>query len=183
MVAMGYVTEQRASTIANWREDLKLLLKSVSSINSVALVGVGHPFRGDDYAGSLIVKTLAKHVEKVDGMYLLDAEDNIEGIISKLAQIAPKQVIFIDACEMKMKPGEMRLIPIGETSYPFFTTHGIPLKLLAGKFLPRSKTWVLAIQPESLELADHLSTKVDETSISVIEFIESSLREAEHTNV
>jgi len=181
LAAGGYVSEQRTST--SWQEDLKPLLKSVSSINRVALVGVGHPLRGDDYAGSLIVKALAKHVENRDGMYLFDAEDDVEGAISKLAHVAPKHVIFIDACEMKMNPGEMRLLPIGETNYPFFTTHGIPLKLLAEKLLPDSEAWVLAIQPESLDLANHLSTKLSETSMSVIGFIESSLKEAEVTNV
>ena len=173
------VSEQRTSTITSWQENLTYLLKSTSSSNRVALVGIGHPLRGDDYAGSLIVKAFVKNAGNYsrNGLYIFDAEDDVEGIISKLAALHPKHVIFIDACEMKMRPGELKLLSIEDTSYPFFTTHGIPLKLLAQNFLLGSEVWMLAIQPESLELADHLSTKLSETARSVIELIGSSLKE------
>jgi len=178
------VSEQKTSSITSWQENLNHLLKSTSSNNRVALVGVGHPLRGDDYTGSLIVKALGKKAENYsrNGLYIFDAEDDVEGVISKLAKLHPKHVVFIDACEMKMKPGELRLLSIEDTSYPFFTTHGIPLKLLAQKLLPESEAWMLAIQLESLELTDHLSTKLSDTARSVIELIGSSLKEAELTN-
>ena len=177
------VSEQKTSTIINWQENLTRLLKSASSSNRVALVGIGHPLRGDDYAGSLIAKALVKKAGNYsrNGLYIFDAEDDVEGMISKLAKLHPKHVVFIDACEMKMKPGELKLLSIADTSYPFFTTHGIPLKLLAQKLLPESEAWILAIQPESLELAD-LSTKLKETAKSVIGLIGSGLKETELTN-
>jgi len=175
------VSEQTTSTIANWQENIKQLLKSASSINRVVLVGVGHPLRGDDYVGSQIVKTLAEHVESQlpDGVYLFDAEGDVETIVTKLADTAPRHVIFIDACEMKLRPGETRLLSIEETSYPFFTTHGIPLKVLAEQLLPKSRAWVLAIQPKQIEFSEELSPEIRAVSASVSRFLMGILEEEE----
>lgn len=173
------VPEQTTSTMACWQQDLKQLLKSASSANRVALVGVGHPLRGDDYVGSQIVKILAEHVESAlpDGVYLFDAEGDVEAVITKLADVAPKHVIFIDACEMKLKPGETQLLSIEEIGYPFFTTHGIPLKVLAEQLLPNSQAWVLGIQPTQIEFGEDLSTAVNEVAISISRFLMKILEE------
>ena len=171
------VSGQRTSTVTSWQEILTHLLKSTSPSNPTVLVGVGHPLRGDDYAGSLIAKELKKTTNySRKGLYIFDAEDDVEGVISKLRKLHPKRIVFVDACEMKMRPGEVRLLSIDDTSYPFFTTHGIPLKLLAQQLLPETEAWLLAIQPESFGLIG-LSTEMKETIKSVIEFIASSLKE------
>jgi len=171
------ISEQRTSPVTSWQEILTHLLKSTSPSNPTVLVGIGHPLRGDDYAGSLIAKELKKTANySRKGLYIFDAEDDLEGVISKLRKLHPKRMIFVDACEMKMRPGEIRLLSIDDTSYPFFTTHGIPLKLLAQQLLPESETWLLAFQPESFGLIG-LSTEMKETTKSVIEFIASRLKE------
>jgi hydrogenase maturation protease len=175
------ISEQTTSTAASWQPHLKQLLGSASSNNRIALVGVGHPLRGDDYVGSQIVKTLTEHVESAlpDGVYLFDAEGDVEAVITKLADVAPKHVIFIDACEMKLQPGETQLLSIEETSYPFFTTHGIPLKVLAEQLLPKSKAWVLAVQPKHIEFSEELSPEAHEASVSVSRFLMKILEEEE----
>jgi hydrogenase 3 maturation protease len=171
--------EQTTSTIAGWQEGLREFVGFASSTSKVALVGVGHPLRGDDYVGSYIVKTLTEQVERDirDGLYLFDAEGDVEAVIMKLAAMAPKLVIFIDACDMKLRPGETQLLPIEETSYPFFTTHGIPLKVLAMELLPKSETWVLAIQPKQIEFAEELSTEVRAAALSISQFLTEILEE------
>jgi len=143
------------------------------------LVGVGHPLRGDDYVGSLIVKNLTGYFDDQlpDGVYLFDAEEDVEAVIGKLAEVAPRHVIFIDACEMKLRPGETQLLPIAETSYPFFTTHGIPLKVIADQLLPMSAAWVLAIQPKHTEFIEELSAEVREASASISRFLIEILEE------
>jgi hydrogenase 3 maturation protease len=175
------VGEQTTSTMTNWQQHVRQLLRSASSINSVALVGVGHPLRGDDYVGSQIVKTLTEHLESElpDGLHIFDAEDDVEAVTTRLADLAPRHVIFIDACEMKLKPGETQLLPIEETSYPFFTTHGIPLKVLVEQLLPKSQAWVLAIQPKQIEFSEELSPEVHESSLSVSRFLIRTLEEEE----
>jgi hydrogenase maturation protease len=112
-------------------------------------------------------------------VYLFDAERGVEAVITKLADVDPRHVVFIDSCEMKSRPGETRLLSIEETSYPFFTTHGIPLKVLADQLLPKSEAWVLAIQPKQIEFGEGLSAEVNAASLFVSRFLMKILEEEE----
>jgi len=169
---------KKLSTDANWQPRLREILASASSTARMALVGVGHPMRGDDFVGSFIVKVLMKRM-RTDEVVLFDAEDGIEWVVSKIAESNPKCLILLDACEMNASPGEVDLVSLAETNYPFFTTHGIPLKLLVSKLLPSVETWILAIQPGRMGLNEGLSPAVLAAANSVSNFIAITLKGSE----
>lgn len=178
MATLGLQRERTIST-ENWQVQLRMLLRSCSSEARLAIVGVGHPLRGDDYVGSYAVKAIMEATDGAlpQGAYLYDAEDAVEALVAKLARLGLKQVIFIDACEMGLRPGEASLLSVRETSYPFFTTHGIPLKVLAEQLLSDSKVWVLAIQPRQTEFGGSLSPEIRVTATKVSKFISANLVE------
>jgi len=168
--------EQTISAKAQWELQLKELLDSMSNL---AFVGVGHPFRGDDYVGSFIAKRI---VEATDGtlpenVYVFDAEDDVENLIGRLSRLGLQHVVFIDACEMRGKPGEINLLSVAETNYPFFTTHGIPLKVLAEQLLKGCQVWLLAIQPKEMDFDEDLSPELHDAASHVSNFILSNLME------
>jgi len=165
------------STIQQWELPLNELLAAASPTSKVALVGIGHPLRGDDYVGSYVMKGIIKARGSTlsDCVYVFDAEDNVERVIARISRVNPKHVIFIDACEMGLRPAETKLLRVDETSYPFFTTHGIPLKVLAEQLLVGCKVWVLAIQPKDTEFGEVLSPEVHDAADHVWKFIASSL--------
>ncbi len=175
MAKTSSVEEQTASTLREWKKALGHLLSTAGSDSSVAVVGVGHPLRGDDYVGSFIVKAVMNECRS-NCVHFLDAEEGVETVISKIVELRPKHVVFIDACEMNARPGEAALVPVAQTDYPFFTTHGIPLKLLAKQFLPRCQVWVLAVQPEQMEFNDRLSPRVRQSAVTVANFIVDTLK-------
>jgi len=170
LVRSANASKQTASTIDAWQARFEELWRSSPSQN-VVFIGVGHPLRGDDYVGSYVMKEVMKRSKNRHNVHLLDAEASIESVIAKASELKPGHVIFIDACEMNGQPGETQLLSMDMTDYPFFTTHGIPLKLLAQKMLPESKTWVLAIQPKQVEFGDGLSPEVQEAAKSISEYI------------
>jgi len=49
--------------------------------------------------------------------------------------------------------------------------------LLVERFLPNSQCWVLAIQPEQLEIGTSLSPNVTTSARSIVEFIKASMME------
>jgi hydrogenase 3 maturation protease len=167
------VTEQTTS-VASWKIQLQELL---SIRHSIAFVGVGNPFRGDDYVGSFLLKELGKHSKFPPWIHMYDAEDNIESAVSKLVELKPRCVIFVDACELNVRPGKIRMVPVAKTEYPFFTTHGIPLKVLCERMLPESQSWVLAVQPEQVEFSDALSPKVQWAAFTISEVIMKIMEE------
>jgi hydrogenase 3 maturation protease len=141
------------------------------------LVGVGNPIRGDDYVGSFIVKRIVGATDGAlpENVHLFDAEDNVENLVVRLSRLGLRHVVFIDACEMRAKPGKIDLLSIAETNYPFFTTHGIPLKVLGEHLLKGSEVWVLAIQPKVAEFDKHLSPELRDAAARVSNFIISNL--------
>jgi len=158
-----------------WQTILKRILVTASADRKVVLVGVGHPLRGDDYVGSFIVESLGE--TRSGAIQFFNGEDNVESIIARIGTLRPKHVVFIDACDMNLRTGDARLVTMNETSYPFFTTHGIPLKLLTERFLPNSQCWALAIQPEQLAIGTSLSPNVTTSARSIVEFIKASMME------
>lgn len=177
MKRRGRFPTQTTSTVSAWQLELE---KITSSTKKLVLVGVGHPLRSDDYVGSYIAKRLmerrSKH-ELPDRVHIFDGEDNVEALISRIAALKPEHVIFIDACEMKTEPGGTQLISVTQTAYPFFTTHGVPLKLLAQQLLPCSQVWILAIQPKQVDFGEHLSPEIRAVADSISELFVTILKE------
>ena len=172
-------SEQTASTEA-WKDKLSELLRSPSV--KIALTGVGNPLRSDDYVGSYVVKILIDaNRAQFKNAYLIDAENNVESLITKIQNIGAKHVIFIDACQMGLKPGTVSLFPVEDTSYPFFTTHGIPLKLLAKQLLPESKVWVLAVEPNRTDFGEGLTQEVADSALTISRLITQNLRNGGQT--
>lgn len=178
-MAMQGEQQERTASTENWQIQLRKLLSSCSSETRLAIVGVGNPMRADDYVGSYTVKAIMEATDGAlpEGAYLFDAEDSVEALIGSLAKLGLKHVIFIDACEMGLPPGQANLLSVAETSYPFFTTHGIPLKVLSDRLLSGSKVWVLAIQPKQTEFDASLSDEIQLTATNVSELITRSLIE------
>jgi len=178
MVCSENATKLTVLSIPDWQTKISQLLLS-SSKHKIVFIGVGHPLRGDDYVGSYVVKELIKRADhKPLNVDFFDAEDSVESVITKAIQTRPKHIIFVDSCEMNSQPGKIQLISVSETDYPFFTTHGIPLKLLSERLIPESEAWVLAIQPKQVEFSEQMSPEVGEAGILVSEFILKRLLEA-----
>jgi len=174
------VSAQTASTVAAWQQQLKTILTASTPTRKIALVGMGHSLRTDDFVGSYVLKKLiVREKDRLpEHICMFDGEDHVEALIMRISDLEPDHVIFIDACEMKAEPGETRLISINQTSYPFFTTHGVPLKLLAEQFLPKSTVWVLCIQPRDTDFGEHLSHEIKETADSILNFFASISKES-----
>jgi len=178
LVSLENAANLTALTMPDWQAKLSRLVLS-SSKQKLVFIGVGHPLRGDDYVGSYVVKELIKRVpRKPLNVDFLDAEDSVESVITKAIQTSPKHVVFVDSCEMNSQPGMIQLISVSETDYPFFTTHGIPLKLLSERLLPESEAWVLAIQPKQVEFSEKMSPEVGEAGALILQFILKRLLEA-----
>ena len=178
MESQERVSEQTTSTVGNWQPELERILTSPTLVKRVVFVGIGHSLCSDDFTGSYVVKKVIVQAKQLpEGVYLFDGEDNVEALITRIADVQAEHVIFVDACELKAEPGETRLISVAQTSYPFFTTHGVPLKLLAEHLLPKSRVWILAIQPERTDFGEHLSPKVRAAADSVSNFLATVLNE------
>ncbi len=121
---------------------------------------VGNDMMGDDAAGPMLARMLEEN--PVDGWSVLDGGSAPENYIFKIREMAPEQVLIVDAADMALSPGDFRLVDRDQIGSLFLvTTHSLPLSYLMdaiGDFVPCVE--LLGIQPGLVAFACPVSPQV-----------------------
>jgi hydrogenase 3 maturation protease len=140
------------------------------------VVTVGNLMMGDDAAGPLLAKAMLG--SPVDGWDVLDGGSAPENCLFLIREMAPGQVLILDAADMDLEPGAIRLIGPEKLGDPFLmTTHTLPLSYLLEslqEFVP--KVDLLGIQPMVVAFGYPVSAEVRQAVGQVYE----NLKQAEH---
>ncbi len=145
----------------------ELLLAGVDE-RCVVVIGLGHPLKGDDYVGSLIAKDLRKRIKNSPDLVIVDAEDSPENVINVLNDTRPRLVVLIDSVQAGLEPGSITLMDLTDTTYPFFGTHSLPLRVLLEMAPEIPKTVLLGVQPVSYEIGEPLSKEVSQAEAEIV---------------
>lgn len=120
------------------------------------LLGIGNPLRTDDGAGSFV----AQHFQHHDWM-VSDGRTAPENYTSVIKKIRPELLVIIDAVEMNLAAGTIKIIPLEKIVSFQFSTHYLPLSYLVEYLTPYcSKILLIGIQPLSTELGEGFSESV-----------------------
>ena len=107
---------------------------------------IGNPQGGDDALGPYIARKL-----KQLNIDVVNCGTTPENYTSIIKQINPKKLIIIDAAEMGLKPGEIRIIPKKKIGVMTISTHGIPISVLMNYLEEYIEEVILiAIQPRDM---------------------------------
>ena len=94
----------------------------------------------------------------------MDGGSAPENYLYLIREIAPEQVLVVDAADMDLAPGEVRLIGMEEIDDPFLiTTHTLPLSYLMQslrEFVP--KVDLVGIQPYVVAFGYPVSMEVQQ---------------------
>jgi hydrogenase 3 maturation protease len=111
---------------------------------------VGNEMMGDDAAGPLLARMIER--APLDRWDLLDGGAAPENYLWRIREMAPEYVLVVDATDMDLAPGEIRLISAEKIEDPFLmSTHTLPLSYLMQslqEFVP--KVEMLGIQPQMI---------------------------------
>jgi len=124
------------------------------------ILTVGNGMMGDDAAGPM----LAQLVEQAPLNYweVLSGGSTPENCLFLIREMAPEQVLIVDAADMALSPGEIRLIGDERIDDPFLmTTHSLPLTYLMQsiqEFVP--KVDLVGIQPDIVAFGYPMSDSV-----------------------
>jgi hydrogenase 3 maturation protease len=123
---------------------------------------VGNGMMGDDAAGPLLAQMIRKF--PLAAWDILNGGAAPENCLHQLRQLSPEQVLVVDATEMGLSPGEIRLVDEKRIDCDFWmTTHTLPLVYLIQsirEFVP--KVDLLGIQPEVVAFGYPISTSVQQ---------------------
>lgn len=121
---------------------------------------IGNPEGGDDAAGPYIADKL-----KETDIDVIDCGITPENYTSVVKQKKPKTLIIIDAADMGLKSGEIRIVPKEKIGVMTISTHGIPVSVLM-KYLEQyvKKVILIGIQPKNMsgEMTDVVRKNADE---------------------
>ena len=142
------------------REIKKALENRLKLAQRVALLAVGSQDKGDDAAGVLAVGGLT-NTSKFHIFIGATAPENLTGEIKKYN---PTHIIIIDSADLGQKPGTVKIFDPQQITGDSFSTHRLPLKMLA-EYLRVSLNcdiMVIGIQPKSVKFSDSVCPEVQE---------------------
>lgn len=132
---------------------------------------VGNEMMGDDAAGPWLAGMMLK--SPVENWDVINGGSAPENCIFKIREIAPEQVLIVDAADMELGAGEIRLIDRGQIGSLFLmTTHALPLTFLMesiGESVPRVE--LLGIQPEVVAFGYPVSARITAAVERVYEWL------------
>jgi hydrogenase 3 maturation protease len=130
---------------------------------------IGNREGGDDGIGPYIAQRLkAESPQDI----ILDsgiAPENYTGVIKRYK---PDRLILIDAAEMNISPGEIRVIPPEKLGTMHISTHGIPLSVFI-QYLEKEVSHIIfiGIQPQIMQ--GTISTLVKKSGEELIKLLQT----------
>jgi hydrogenase 3 maturation protease len=133
-----------------------------------AILCIGNKYGGDDGVGPYIANKL-KNQEK-NNLYPIDGGIIPENYTSIIKKINPKYLIIIDAVEMNLKPGEIRIINKEKIGLMHISTHNIPISLLIN-YLEKYVENIYFIGIQLGKMSGELSNEVKKSADLLIEYL------------
>ncbi len=128
----------------------------------ILILCIGNQEGGDDGIGPYIADRLKNQPTSDMVLDCGTTPENYTGIIKRHK---PKTLILIDATEMNLSPGEMRIIPKEKLGTMHISTHGIPLSILI-QYLEQEVPRIIfiGIQPKTMQgtISDPVKKSGDE---------------------
>lgn len=126
------------------------------------ILTVGNRMMGDDAAGPLLAALLQR--SPAPGWRVLDGGSAPENVVHRVRAIAPGRVLVVDAAEMELKPGEVRLVDDRLIVEQFIsTTHDLSVSfLIAALRQTVPEVRFLGIQPSLIAFGYPLSAAVEQ---------------------
>lgn len=146
-------------------------------MSSTIILGIGNPLGGDDAAGTCVADMLIQRRHRVkslptDDLIVIDAGSAPEGYTSVIRQHRPNLLILVDAADMGLPPGALRIITPEQISTLSFSTHHMPLSIFisyVNEFC--GSILLVGVQPKQTETGGLISEAVRQSINTLTEAI------------
>ena len=131
------------------------------------ILTIGNSMMGDDAAGPLLSSLLQR--SPVPGWQVVDGGSAPENVVHCVRAIAPSRVLVVDATEMELEPGEVRLVDDRFISEQFIiTTHDLPVSFLIAALRESvPEVLLLGIQPSLVAFGYPISHAVEQAVVNI----------------
>lgn len=136
------------------------------------LLGVGNPLLSDDGVGCWIAEHFSLDNLSSDGWKVFCGETAPENFTAPIRRAEPALLVIVDAADMKLPPGTIRIIPPDQIDDRSIGTHMLPLSHLITYLSPDIPEIIfIGIQPATIEPGEGLSPAVRKAAEALIEVL------------
>ena len=123
------------------------------------ILGMGNTLKGDDGIGPAVIAKLQGQVS----FRLIDAGSAPENYFGKIRQARPDLIVIVDAIDMNLKPGKIKLLPYEKITNTTFSTHSVSIKTFVDFILSEMdpKIFIIGVQPAKIAFGASLSEPVE----------------------
>ena len=131
-------------------DEVKSALVPENDVENMVLT-IGSVLRGDDAAGPLLAKMIEESA--IDTWRVVKGDLTPEDEIGYIRLIHPKNLLVVDAADMKLEPGSIRRVTKNDVAEQFFiTTHSMPISFLLSELESACDNLIfVGIQPATTE--------------------------------
>jgi hydrogenase 3 maturation protease len=134
-------------------------------MQNTQILCIGNRDGGDDGIGPYIADKLKKTSNEI-----INCGTTPENYTAVVKQNKMKTLLIIDAAEMNLAPGEIRIIPKEKISAMHISTHGIPLSVLM-TYLEKEGKQILLIGIQPKQMSGPITKTVKKSADRLIEII------------
>jgi hydrogenase 3 maturation protease len=136
--------------------------------SSLLIMGIGNALKGDDGVGPYVAELLATETvagAQLSGMQLgiqsIDCGTVPENYTGVIRRLHPDHLVLVDAAEMGLPVGAVRVIPADAIGALGLSTHSMPLSMFMSYVADLAgRVTLVGIQPESMLLGREMCEKV-----------------------
>lgn len=137
-------------------------------MKNTLIMCIGNRDGGDDAIGPYIADKLSQTDFEV-----IDCGTTPENYTSVVKKIAPEKLVIIDAADMGLKPGVIRIIPKEKVGVMHISTHSIPVSVLINYLEQYVKKIIfIGIQPE--KMSGNMTEPVINSGNSLVNLIKNN---------
>lgn len=137
------------------------------------VITVGNEWMGDDGAGPMLARLLEQ--KRIPGWEVIDGGAAPENFLHRVRDLQPETIVVVDACEMNLKAGSVRLLSESDIADEFIlSTHRLPLSFFISalkELVP--EVYFVGIQPAIVAFGLPVSPEIKRAVESVYRKLQS----------
>ena len=132
------------------------------------LLGVGNEINGDDGIGVWVARNFSH-----SGWKSIDCFTAPENYTSEIRKSRAKKVVIVDAADMGLDAGEIRIIPKDRIGSAGFSTHSLPLSIFISHVEEMTGAEVVLIGIQPKQFRSGISGEVEAAGKKLIEMLKN----------
>jgi hydrogenase 3 maturation protease len=137
------------SDVQMYEDSLKEKLRDFAHL---LIIGVGNELGCDDAAGIELSRQMKREFRRSRKVSIIEAGTTPENSTSIIRRLRPSHILIVDAAQMGLPPGSVRIIERSEIGGFGFSTHSLPLSLLIDYLEKNSQAIVVLVGIEPLDV-------------------------------